>query len=116
MCGDKFRGRASRNSFRIFEGDKIRHLHVIQFLRVIGAVAAVFNGGVLSGEEFLRAVNPGDWVQARLGLGVVDFRQAVNLLDVECGIAFHVRNFALGILVGFVIMFGARDGIGEDDK
>ena len=49
-------------------------------------------------------------------LGVVDVRQAFDLLDVENGIALHVWNFALDILAGRVVVLGADDGVGKDHK
>ncbi len=50
-----------------------------------------------------------------LGLGIVDFWQAVNLLDVEYGLALHERNLALDFVAGTVVL-GLDDGVGIDDK
>ena len=49
------------------------------------------------------------------GLAVVVFGQAVNLLDIEDGVALHVMNLALGLLA-LVVLLGPGDGIRIDDE
>ena len=102
-------------AFRVLEGHKVRHLDIVEFLRVIGAVSAMFDGGVHGRKEFFHALDPGDGIKCRRALGMINFRQAVDLFNVKDGIALQVRNFALGILARFVVMFGPDDGIGEYD-
>ena len=50
------------------------------------------------------------------GLRVVDFGQAVDLLDVEDGVTLHVRDFPLDILAGLLVVLGARDAVGVDHE
>jgi hypothetical protein len=57
-------------------------------------------------------IDAGDRVERRRGLRVVDFRQAIDLFDVEDGVTLHVWDFALDILAGLVVVFGARDAVG----
>jgi hypothetical protein len=55
-------------------------------------------------------------VVGRSDLGVEDFGQALDLLDVEHGVALHVGDFERDIFAGLQIPLGARDGVGVDHK
>ena len=93
-----------------------RHLHVVEFLRVVGAVAAVLSRSPRGSDEGFGAFDALHGVERRGGFRVVDFGQAVDLLDVEHAVAFHVGDFALGVLAGRVVMLGAGDAVGVHDQ
>jgi len=67
-------------------------------------------------EEFLGARDALDRCELAFGLGVVDLRKTVDLLDVEHCVALEERDFALDILTVVVVVLGARDGIGVDHE
>ena len=67
-------------------------------------------------KNFSACVDAGDRVAGKDNLGVEDFGQALDLLDVENGVALHVGDFALDILAGLVVVLGARDGVGIDHE
>src|ERR1700735_3003902 len=50
-----------------------------------------------------------------LGLRVIDLGQALDLLDIEHGVALHVVNLALRFLAALVRLV-ARDGVRVDDQ
>jgi len=93
-------------AFGVAEGFDDRHLHVVQLLRVIGAVAAVLQSDGDMLEEFLGALDALDRCELPFGLGVVDFRKTVDLLDVEHCVALEERDFALDILTAVVVVPG----------
>src|SRR6266496_3144991 len=93
--------------FGIAESFKRWHLYVIQFLRVVGAISAVLDRYAQAGEEFLGMFNACDRITAGSSFRVVDFRQALDLLDVEHGIALHVGDFALNIFADLFVALGA---------
>ena len=55
-------------------------------------------------------------VKSGFSFRVVDFRQAVDLFDVEDGVTLHVWDFTLDILAGLVVVLSARDAVGVDDE
>ena len=112
----QFMGEGGVVALSIAEGFEGRHLHVVEFLRIVGAVSAVFDRGGHAGEKLLCMINAGHRIKRRCGFRVVDFWQPFDLLDVENGIAFHVRDFEFDILAGLVVALGASDGIGIDHK
>jgi hypothetical protein len=67
-------------------------------------------------EEFLRALDALDRRELPFGLGVVDFRKTVDLLDVEHCVALEERDLVRDILTGVVVALGARDGIGVNHE
>jgi len=46
------------------------------------------------------AIDAGDWIELWCGLGVLAIGQAINLLHVEHGVAFQVRDYThlLGVI------------------
>jgi len=66
-------------------------------------------------EEFLGARDALNRRELAFGLGVVDFRKTVDLLDVEHCVVLEERDFALDILTAVVVL-GARDGIGVNHE
>ena len=46
----------------------------------------------------------------------IPFGQALDLLDVEDGVAFHEGDCAFGLLAGLAVGFGANDLVGVHDK
>ena len=91
-------------AFGIAEGFDDRHFYVVQLLRVIGAVAAVLQSDGDMLEEFLGARDALNRRKLAFGLGVVDFRKTVDLLDIEHCVALEERDFALDILTGVVVV------------
>ena len=72
--------------------------------------------GAGRGEERFGVLDARDRLEARRGLRVVVRGQAVDLLDVEDGVALQERDLALDLLAGRRVGFGARDLVGVDDK
>ena len=61
-------------------------------------------------------IDAGHGVECGFCLRVLDFQQAIDLFDVEYGVPFPVRDFALDILAGLVVVLGARDAVGVNDE
>jgi len=101
---------------RLAEGFKRRHLHGVGRETVIGARSAVGDFCAGGMKEFLGMIDAGHGVERGFCLRVVDFRQAVDLFDVEDAVILHVRDLALDILAGLVVVLGARDAVGIDDE
>jgi hypothetical protein len=95
---------------------QLAHLHIIQFLRVIGTISTLSDRCTQAGKESLGMVYASHRVQRRNCLSVVDFGQALDLLDVKNRIAFYVRDFERDILTCLVDSLGASDGVGIDHK
>ena len=77
----------------IAEGLKGRHLHIVGRHGVISLIATMPDIGGSRGKELLRMVDALDGVKLRLGNGIEMRRQALDLLDVEDGVAFHEREY-----------------------
>ena len=67
-------------------------------------------------DEGFGAFDAADGIERRDGFRVVDFGKAVDLLDIEHGVALHVRDFALVVLAGRVVVLGAGDAVGVHDQ
>jgi len=93
-----------------------RHLDYIVGDAVKRTVSAVSDGCSQGREEVFRSFDASHRVECRYGFRVINFRQSFDLLDVEYGIAFHVRDFELDILARLAVALGAGDGMGKDDQ
>lgn len=72
--------------------------------------------GAQAGKEGFRVLDPLLGTEARFRLGVVMSGQALDLLDVEHGVALHEVDFTVDLLAGRTIGFLARDGIGINNE
>ena len=93
-----------------------RHLDGVGTGGVVGAISAVAD------HAFVAAKNSSAWVmrfdrrEFAFDPGVIMSGQTLDLFDVEDGVAFEERDFALGVLAGGVVMLGPLDGVGVDDQ
>src|SRR5216683_108278 len=111
-----FMGQGSVITVCVTEALEGRKLDCIIAVAVESAVSAVVDGCAGGGEELLGALDAGDGVKLRFGLRVKVRGQAFDLLDVENRVALEKGNFALGLVAGLPVGFGAGDAVGVDHK
>ena len=103
-------------AFRVPERLEMRHLHIVGLDGVVGPVAAVADVRAQGGKEPLRPVDPLHGIEHGR-CGRMEVRgQAVDLLDVEDGIALHERDFPLQLLPARLVNLGPADAVGIDDQ
>ncbi len=97
--------------FRTTKRFEMWHLHMITAACVVGRVAAVpdISAGVT--KKLFGMIDLQSWINDRLGLSIVVFRQAFDLIDIENAIAFHKRNFPLFVLPVLALL-GLGDSVG----
>src|SRR5438309_11651779 len=98
-------------AFSITEGLKWWNLNIIQFLCVVGLVSAMADRCSKTAEKLLCMFDACYRIERWNGLGVVDFGQGFDLLDVEDRIALHVWDFVFDVFASFLVVLGARNGI-----
>jgi hypothetical protein len=92
------------------------HLHPVLGHAVKSLIAAMPDRGSRCGKERFRPFDPLHRIKPGLGDRVELRRQAVDLLDVKDGVAFHERDIPLLLFARLLVLLGAGDGRGIDDK
>src|SRR5713226_6737017 len=113
---DGFMGQGSVITVCVTEALEGRKLDCIIAVAVEGAVSAVVNGYASGGEKLLGVFDAGDGIKLRFGLRVKVRGQAFDLLDVKNRVALEKVNFALGLVAGLPVGFGAGDAVGVDHE
>ena len=111
-----FMGKRRVITVRILETLEWRHLDRIGGDAVKRTVSTVSDGCSQGCEEFLRVIDAGHRVEGRCGFSVIDFRQAVDLLDVENGVSLEKRDFPVDFVASLFVGFLTRDAVRVDDQ
>jgi hypothetical protein len=98
-----FMGKRRVITVRVLETLEWRHLDRIGGDAVKCTISAVPDGCSQSCEELLRVVDAGHRVECRCGFRVINFRQAVDLLEIENGVPLKEWDFP----VDFVPVFSS---------
>src|SRR5271166_4546404 len=88
-----FMGKRRVVTVRVLETLEWRHLDRIGGDAVKRTISAVSDGCSQGCEELFRVIDAGHWVECRCGFRVIDFRQSVDLFDVENGVPLEKRDF-----------------------
>ena len=88
-----FMGKRRVITVRVLETLEWRHLDRIGGDAVKRTISAVPDGCSQSCEELLRVLDAGHRVECRCGFRVINFRQAVDLLDIENGVPLKEWDF-----------------------
>src|ERR1035441_5463087 len=93
-----------------------RHLDRIGGDAVKRTISAVSDGCSQGCEELLHVLDAGNRVRVRYGSRVIDFRQAVDLLDIENGIPLKEWDFPVDFVARLFVGFLSRDAVRVDDE
>src|SRR4051812_16549607 len=90
-----FMGKSRVITVRVLEALEWRHLDRIGSDGVERTISAVSDRCSQSCEELLSVLDAGHRVECRCGFRVINFRQAVDLLDIENGVPLEKRDFQI---------------------
>ena len=111
-----FMGKGRVITVRVLETLERRHLDRIGGDAVKRTISAVSDGCSQGCEELFRVIDAGHRVECRCGFRVINFRQAVDLLDVENGVPLKKRDFPVDFVARLFVGLLSRDAVRVDDK
>ncbi len=111
-----FMGKRRIVAIRVLETLEWRHLDRIGGDAVKGAISSVSDSCSQGGEEPFRVLDADHRVECRCGFRVINFRQAVDLLDIENGVPLEKRDFPVDFVASLFVGFLSRDAVCVDDE
>ena len=111
-----FMGKGRVVTVRALETFEWRHLDRIGRDAVKRKVSAVSDGGSQGCEERFCVIDAGHGVECRCGFRIINFRQAVDLLDVENRVPLKEWDFPVDFVASLFVGFFSRDAVRVDDK
>ena len=111
-----FMGKRRVITVSVLETLEWRHLDHIGGDTVERSISAVSDGCSQGREELLRVLDAGNRVQVRCGFRVINFRQALDLLDIENGVPLKEWDFPVDFVARLFVGLLSRDAVRVDDE